>query len=100
MREFLHVDDLALSIRFIIENKIEDTLINIGSGEEVSIFQLAEKNKKIVEFKGELVFDDTKPDGNPRKLLDSTLIKSHGWMPTIELGEGLNSTYQWYLENK
>jgi len=100
LREFLHVDDLALSIRFIIENKIEDTLINIGSGEEVSIFQLAEKIKKIVEFKGELVFDDTKPDGNPRKLLDSTLIKSHGWMPTIELGEGLNSTYQWYLENK
>ena len=100
LREFLHVDDLALSIRFIIENKIEDTLINIGSGEEVSIFQLAKKIKKIVEFKGELVFDDTKPDGNPRKLLDSTLIKSHGWMPTIELGEGLNSTYQWYLENK
>jgi len=100
LREFLHVDDLALSIRFIIENKIEDTLINIGSGEEVSIFQLAKKIKKIVEFKGELVFDDTKPDGNPRKLLDSTLIKSHGWMPTIELGEGLNSTYQWYLENR
>ena len=63
-------------------------------------FSLAEKIKKIVEFKGELVFDDTKPDGNPRKLLDSTLIKSYGWMPTIELGEGLNSTYQWYLENK
>jgi len=100
LREFLHVDDLALSIRFIIENKIEDTLINIGSGEEVSIFQLAKKIKKIVEFKGELVFDDTKPDGNPRKLLDSTLIKSHGWVPTIELGEGLNSTYQWYLENR
>ena len=100
LREFLHVDDLALSIRFIIENKIEDTLINIGSGEEVSIFQLAKKIKKIVEFKGELVFDDTKPGGNPRKLLDSTLIKSHGWMPTIELGEGLNSTYQWYLENR
>lgn len=100
LREFLHVDDLALSIRFIIENKIEDTLINIGSGEEVSIFELAKKIKKIVEFKGELVFDDTKPDGNPRKLLDSTLIKSHGWMPTIELGEGLNSTYQWYLENR
>jgi GDP-L-fucose synthase len=98
LREFLHVDDLALSIRFIIENKIDDNLINIGSGEEVSIFELAKKIKNIVEFKGELVFDDTKPDGNPRKLLDSTLIKSHGWIPTIKLEEGLNSTYQWYLE--
>lgn len=99
LREFLHVDDLASSIMFIIENKINNDLINIGSGQEVTILDLAKKIKKIVNFNGELIFDSSKPDGNPRKLLDSSLINSLGWYPEIKLEEGLKKTYDWYLEN-
>jgi len=99
LREFLHVDDLASSIMFIIENKINNDLINIGSGQEVTILDLAKKIKKIVNFNGELIFDSSKPDGNPRKLLDSSLINSLGWYPEIKLEEGLKNTYDWYLEN-
>ena len=99
LREFLHVDDLATSIMFIIENKINNDLINIGSGQEVTILDLAKKIKEIVNFDGELIFDSSKPDGNPRKLLDSSLINSLGWYPEIKLEEGLKNTYDWYLEN-
>tara|TARA_B100001287_G_C22631474_1_gene505394 strand:- start:270 stop:1184 length:915 start_codon:yes stop_codon:yes gene_type:complete len=99
LREFLHVDDLASSIMFIIENKINNDLINIGSGQEVTILDLAKKIKEIVDFKGELIFDSSKPDGNPRKLLDSSLINSLGWYPEIKLDDGLKNTYEWYLEN-
>ncbi len=99
LREFLHVDDLASSIMFVIENKINNDLINIGSGQEVTILDLAKKIKKIVNFNGELIFDSSKPDGNPRKLLDSSLINSLGWYPEIKLEKGLKNTYDWYLEN-
>ena len=99
LREFLYSDDLALAVNFIIENNIDDELINIGSGEEISIENLALLIKEIIGFEGLLTFDKTKPDGNPRKLLDSTLIRSYGWEPKVSLKEGLGLAYDWYLKN-
>ena len=100
LREFLYVDDLSNCIEFIIKNDIKIDLINVGSGEEVSIIELAEKIKNIVGFKGDLSFDNSKPDGNPRKFLDSKLINDLGWKSKISLDEGLKLTYDWYKENK
>ncbi len=99
LREFLFVDDLALAIIFIIENNIEENLINIGSGDEVTIFELAQRIKKTINFDGELRFDSSKPDGNPRKLLDSTLIKNYGWKPKTNLETGLKISYEWFKNN-
>ena len=99
LREFLFVDDLADAIYFIIQNNVNDSLINIGSGEEISILELAEKIKQIINFKGSLIFNDEIPDGNPRKLLDSSLINSYGWKPNTDLNNGLEKTYKWFLEN-
>ena len=81
-------------------NEIEVDLINIGSGEEISIKNLANTIKEIVEFKGDLVFNTDKPDGNPRKLLDSSLINELGWRSATSLNKGLKSTYDWYKENQ
>ena len=99
LREFLFVNDLSDAINFIITNDIENDLINIGSGEEISINELAIKISKTLNFSGELMFDDSKPDGNPRKLLDSTLINSLGWKSRTSLDEGLNQTYEWFINN-
>ena len=99
LREFLYVDDLARGIKFIIENNIEDDLINIGSGSEISIKDLGRTIKEVVGYKGSLDFDQTKPDGNPRKLLDSSIIKNYGWEPKVELTEGLNLAFNWFKEN-
>lgn len=99
LREFLHVDDLSNAIKFIIENEINDNLINIGSGDEVSIKSIAETIKKVSDYKGDLSFDTTKPDGNPRKLLDSTKILKLGWKPQISLPDGLKTTYKWFKKN-
>ena len=99
LREFLYVEDLAKAILFIVENNIETDLINIGSGEEVSIKELGILLKEIIDYKGEIEFDSSKPDGNPRKLLDSSIINSLGWESTINLQEGLIRTYSWYKEN-
>ena len=100
LREFLYVDDLSLAINFIIENEITIDLLNIGSGDEISIKELAEKIKAVVGFKGVLQFDESKPDGNPRKLLDSSLINNLGWESTIKLEDGLEKSYDWFLNNK
>lgn len=100
LREFLYVDDLSYAINFLITNNIFEGLYNVGSGEEISIYNLVEKIKKIVSYEGDLSFDATKPDGNPRKLLDSSQIFKLGWQPKILLDEGLKKTYEWYLENK
>ena len=100
LREFLYVDDLANAIEFIILNNVNDPLINIGSGEEISILDLAEMIKKIIGFQGDLIFDSTKPDGNPRKLLDSSLIKSYGWVPKTNLDTGLKFSYEWFSKNQ
>ena len=99
LREFLYVDDLALAIKYKIEKKIEIDLINVGSGDEISIKELAEKIKKVVNYQGELSFDAEKPDGNPRKLLDSSRIKSLGWKSKTDLDSGLNKSYDWFLKN-
>ena len=99
LREFLYVDDLSNAISFVIENGINETLMNVGSSEEVSILGLAEMIKDVVGFNGVIDFDKTKPNGNDRKLLDSSLINSFGWSPKITLNEGLEKTYSWYVKN-
>ena len=99
LREFLFVDDLSDAIEFIVDNNIEDYLINIGSGKEISIYDLACLIKEIMNFSGEIIFDSSKPDGNPRKLLDSSLINSYGWESKVDLEEGLEITYKWFLKN-
>lgn len=96
LREFLYVSDLADCIKFIIETNIDDDLINVGSGEEISIKDLATLISAILNYKGDLVFDTEMPDGNPRKLLDSSLINSYGWYPTTNLEKGLRETINWY----
>ena len=98
-REFLYVEDLADAIEFVIENNLEDDLINIGSGEEVTIYELANLVKKTLNYDGEFIFDNSKPDGNPRKFLDSSLINSYGWEAKTELESGLQYTYKWYIDN-
>ena len=99
LREFLYSDDLADAIKFILENNVKDPLINIGSGEEISIKEVAFIIKDVIGFQGELVFDTSKPDGNPRKLLDSNLINSYGWSPKTKINRGINNTYEWFVNN-
>ena len=100
LREFMFVDDLSKAILFLIKNEYsEKDLINIGTGDEVSIYELAEKVKNIVEYRGEIKFDHTKPDGIPRKLLDSSIISNLGWMPETSLNDGLKITYDWFTKN-
>ena len=99
LREFLYVDDLSKAIELIINKNITDPILNIGSSEEISILELAKLIKKSVNFQGELTFDKQMPDGNPRKLLDSSKILSYGWKPEIEIEEGIKNSYDWYLKN-
>ena len=100
LREFLHVDDLADAISFIIENDINEELINIGSNEEISINDLVLMMMKVIDFQGDIHFNSKYPDGNPRKLLDSSKILSYGWKPKITILQGLQNTYDWYLQEK
>jgi GDP-L-fucose synthase len=99
LREFLHVDDLAQAVDFIYHNYDDDDFINIGSGQELSIKDLALMIQELVGFKGEIIWDANYPDGTPRKLLDSSKISALGWKPKISLSEGIAATYQWYLAN-
>ena len=99
LREFLYVDDLANAIEFLILENIQEDLLNIGSGEEISIKDLAIEISKIIDYKGEIEFDNSKPDGNPRKLLDSSKINKIGWSHKVSLEDGLRKTYSWYLDN-
>ena len=98
-REFLHVDDLAEAALFLMENYDDEEIVNVGVGEDVSIRELAELIQDVVGFEGEIVFDTTKPDGTPRKLLDVSRLQALGWRAKIPLREGLASTYRWYVEN-
>jgi len=99
LREFLHVDDLADACLFLMQNYDDEIWINVGSGEEVSIAELANMIKEIVGYKGRIVFNPDMPDGTPRKLLDISRLKSLGWEKKISLFDGLRSTYEWYVEN-
>lgn len=99
LREFLFVDDFSRAVEFLIDKKVETDLLNIGSGNEITIANLAEKIKKVIDYQGELIYDNSMPDGNPRKLIDSQKINKLGWIPSINLEEGLKITYSWFLEN-
>jgi len=99
LREFLFVDDLSKAIEFLIDKQVDTDLLNVGSGSEITIKNLAEKIKKIIDYQGELIFDKSMPDGNPRKLIDSQKINKLGWKPSISLEEGLKITYSWFLKN-
>ena len=98
-REFLHVDDLASACLFLLEKYDSPEIINVGCGEDISIRELAELICDIVGFEGQLAWDDTKPDGTPRKLLDVTRLQNLGWRPTIPLRDGIAQTYEWFLKD-
>ena len=97
-REFLHVDDLAEASLFLMQNYNDSSIINIGTGEDVTIKELAEKIKKVVGYEGKIIWDITKPDGTPRKLLDVSKLHSLGWKHSVPLNEGIDSTYKWFKE--
>ena len=98
-REFLHVDDLADACLHLMLNYSDSTHVNVGTGIDLSIRELAEKIRDLVHPTAELRFDTTKPDGMPRKVLDVTRLRGTGWAPTIDLDSGVASTYQWFCEN-
>jgi GDP-L-fucose synthase len=100
LREFLHVDDLAKAILVCLEKYDDSQQINIGSGDEISIKDLAAKISNLTGFTGGIVWDANRPDGTPRKVLDSTKINNLGWKPSITLDQGIASTVEWYQENK
>ena len=100
LREFLHVDDLAKAVVLCMDKYDDSKQINIGSGQEVSITDLADKISKAVGFSGEIIWDSSKPDGTMRKVLDSSKIANLGWKPLISLDQGIASTVEWYLQNK
>ncbi|HKE44027.1 MAG TPA: GDP-L-fucose synthase [Steroidobacteraceae bacterium] len=99
-REFLHVDDFAAAVILLMERYREEAPINIGTGEDVSIAELAELVREAVGFKGRIDFDASKPDGTPRKLLDVSRLKALGWIPKVSLKDGIASTYAWFAEHE
>jgi GDP-L-fucose synthase len=100
LREFLHVDDLARAVVFCLDRYDDYEHINCGAGSEVSIRDLAEIVARAVDYQGKIAFDPTKPDGTPRKLMDSSRIAALGWAPEIPLEDGIHAAYRWYLENR
>jgi GDP-L-fucose synthase len=99
LREFLHVDDLAKGVVFCLDHYDEYDHINCGAGFDVTIREIAETIARVIGFDGKLVFDTTKPDGTPRKIMDSGRIRALGWKPEISLEDGLASSYQWFIEH-
>jgi GDP-L-fucose synthase len=99
MREFLHVKDLAKAILFVIENEVKDSIYNIGTSKDLRIKDLAKMIQNIVGHTGKIIWDESMPDGTPKKLLSTEKINFLGWHPTIELEEGLKSTYSWFKNN-
>ena len=98
LREFLYVDDMADACLYLMQNYEGNEFVNIGSGKEISIRDLAQTLKRVTEYTGELVFDTTKPDGTPRRVLDNTKIHKTGWIPKIDMEEGLRREYEYYLK--
>jgi GDP-L-fucose synthase len=100
LREFLFVDDLAQAVVFALENKLPDYLYNVGTGEDLTIKQLAETIQRIVAHQGEILWDASKPDGTPRKLMDISKMHALGWKHQVQLEQGIQRTYEWFLENR
>lgn len=98
-REFLHVDDLADALVFLMLHYDQEEIINVGTGEDLTIRELCDILREVVGYTGELAFDSTKPDGTPRKLLDVSRLTDLGWRPHIPLREGIAQTYSWYLQH-
>jgi GDP-L-fucose synthase len=98
-REFLHVDDLADAVVYLLESYDEEPIVNIGWGEDITIRELAGLIAEAAGFRGELAFDASKPDGTPRKLLDTGRLKALGWQPRIALRAGIEGTYAWFREH-
>ena len=96
MREFLHVDDLAMAVKFVLENQTEESIYNVGSGKDLTISNLALVIQSIVGHRGSIKWDKSKPDGTMRKIMDSSKIQLIGWKPSISLMEGIRSTYKIY----
>lgn len=99
MREFLHVDDLGQAVLFALEHKLEEHLYNVGSGSDLTIKALAEIIQQVVGHKGEVIWDDTKPNGTPKKLMDSSKLNAKGWKSIINLEKGIRTTYEWFLDH-
>lgn len=99
LREFLFVDDLSLAINTLIKKDFPAEVVNVGSGSEISINKLVKLIAETIDYTGDIYFDTSKPDGNPRKLLDSTIINETGWKPETDLNTGIKYTYEWYLKN-
>jgi GDP-L-fucose synthase len=99
MREFLFVDDMAEAVVFALENKLSEYLYNVGSGKDITIKELAETIQQVVGHTGNLVWDRSKPDGTPRKLMDVSKMHNLGWKHKVVLEEGIQKTYKWFLEN-
>jgi len=99
LREFLNVEDCAAACVFLMENYDAPGHVNVGAGEEVTVKDLAEMVKRVTGYKGKIVWDKSKPNGTPRKVLDSSLINSMGWRPKIKLPDGLKETYDWFTAN-
>jgi len=99
MREFLHVDDLSQAVLFAVENKLDEHLYNVGTGVDLTIKELAELIQSTVEHRGEIVWDSTKPDGTPRKLMDNSKIQTQGWKSQIQLSTGVETVYNWFKNN-
>jgi len=98
-REFLYVDDLANACLFLMNNYNENQAINVGTGQDISIKELAEMVKKITEYEGKIEWDTSKPDGTPKKLLDVSRLHELGWEHEINLKKGIEKTYNWFLKN-
>jgi GDP-L-fucose synthase len=93
------VDDLAEAVIHALENKLPEYLYNVGSGKDISIRKLAETVKKVTGYKGKVIWDSSKPDGTPKKLMDISKMKNIGWEYSTELEVGIKKTYNWFLEN-
>jgi GDP-L-fucose synthase len=99
-REFLHSDDLASACVFLMKNHSDSEIVNIGTGEEISIFDLVNMVKNAVGYTGKVVWDSSKPEGTPRKVMDVSKLHSLGWKHQVNLKEGIENTFKWYNENK
>ena len=100
MREFLHADDLGQAVLFALENKLDEYLYNVGTGVDLTIKELANLIRETVGHQGEIIWDNTKPDGTPRKLMDNSKLEAQGWSSSIQLSDGIKSTYEWFKDSR